>query len=67
MTRWTALGRAVAMSAIVLCSAPVRGEPADPCAVPGYLRSPHPHLKDSIAALCQGQVWSQARQTCTAA
>jgi len=37
MTRWTALGRAVAMSAIVLCSAPVRGEPADPCAVPGYL------------------------------
>ena len=37
MTKWTAMGRAVAMSAIVLCTAPVRGEPADPCAVPGYL------------------------------
>ena len=37
MKKWTALGRAVAMGAIVLCSAAARGEPADPCAVPGYL------------------------------
>ena len=37
MKKWTALGRAVAIGAIVLCSAAVRGEPADPCAVPGYL------------------------------
>ena len=37
MTKWTALGRAVAAAAIVLCSAVVRGEPADLCAVPGYL------------------------------
>ena len=37
MKKWTALGRAVAMGAIVLCSAVARGEPADVCAVPGYL------------------------------
>ena len=37
MTRWTALGRAVVAAAIVLCSAVVRGEPADLCAVPSYL------------------------------
>ena len=37
MKKWTALGRAVAIGAIVLCSAAVRGEPADPCAVPSYL------------------------------
>lgn len=37
MTRWTALGRAVVVGAIVLCSAGARSEPADPCAVPGYL------------------------------
>ena len=37
MKTWTALGRAVAMGAIVLCSAVARGEPADLCAVPGYL------------------------------
>jgi hypothetical protein len=33
----TALGRAVAIGAIVLCSAVASGEPADVCAVPGYL------------------------------
>ena len=37
MMMWTALGRAVATAAIVLCAATVRAEPADPCAVPGYL------------------------------
>ncbi len=37
MKKWTALGRAVAIGAIVLCSAAARGEPADMCAVPGYL------------------------------
>ena len=37
MKKWTALGRAVAIGAIVLCSAAARGEPADPCAVPSYL------------------------------
>jgi hypothetical protein len=38
MTTWTALGRAVAVGAIVLCSAAAAfGEPADPCSVPGYL------------------------------
>lgn len=38
MTTWTALGRAVAVGAIVLCSAAAgRTEPADPCSVPGYL------------------------------
>ena len=37
MKQWTALGRAVAIGAIVLCSAAARGEPADPCAVPAYL------------------------------
>ncbi len=37
MKKWAALGRAVAVGAIVLCSAAVRGEPADQCAVPGYL------------------------------
>ena len=38
MKKWTALGRAVAMGAIVLCSARQRAaKPADPCAVPGYL------------------------------
>ena len=37
MKKWTALGRAVAIGAIVLCSAAASGEPADVCAVPGYL------------------------------
>jgi hypothetical protein len=37
MTMWTALGRAVATAALVFCAATVRAEPADPCAVPGYL------------------------------
>src|SRR5665213_199098 len=38
MTIWTALGRAVAMGAIVLCSAVARAEPAaTPCDVPSYL------------------------------
>ena len=37
MKKWTALGRAVAISAIVLCSAAASGQPADVCAVPGYL------------------------------
>ncbi len=37
MTRWTALGRAVAMGTIVLCSAVARAEPATPCDVPSYL------------------------------
>jgi hypothetical protein len=39
MTMWTALGRAVATAAIVLCAATARAEPTDPCAVPGYLLS----------------------------
>ena len=37
MTMWTALGRAAAALAIVLCAAAARALPADPCAVPGYL------------------------------
>jgi hypothetical protein len=37
MTMWTALGRAVATAAIVLCAATAGAEPADPCAVPSYL------------------------------
>ena len=37
MKKWTALGRAVAMGAILLCSAAAPGGSADTCAVPGYL------------------------------
>jgi len=37
MRTWTALGRAVAVCAIVLCNAAVGAEPADVCAVPSYL------------------------------
>ena len=37
MTMGTALGRAVATAAIVLCAATASAEPADPCAAPGYL------------------------------
>lgn len=37
MTTWTALGRAAAACTIVLCAAAARAQPADPCAVPGYL------------------------------
>jgi hypothetical protein len=37
MKKWTALGRAVAVGAMVLCSAVARGEDAETCAVPGYL------------------------------
>lgn len=37
MTTWTALGRAVAMGAIILCSAVARAEPVAPCEVPSYL------------------------------
>ena len=37
MTKWTALGRAAAALAIVLCAATARAEPTDPCATPGYL------------------------------
>ncbi len=37
MTMWTAMGRAAAATAMVLCAATVRAEPADSCAVPGYL------------------------------
>jgi hypothetical protein len=41
MTTWTAngrsMGRAAAALAIFLCAAAARAEPADPCAVPGYL------------------------------
>jgi hypothetical protein len=37
MKKWTALGQAVAVSALVLCSAVARGEPTDVCAVPSYL------------------------------
>ena len=37
MTMWTALGRAAAAAAMLMCAATVRGEPASPCAVPGYL------------------------------
>ena len=37
MKKWTALGRAVAVVAILLCSAAAPGEAADVCAVPGYL------------------------------
>jgi hypothetical protein len=37
MKKQTALGRAVVICAIVLCSAVARGEPADTCAVPSYL------------------------------
>src|SRR6185295_10253091 len=37
MTMWTALGRAVATAALVLCAATANAEPADSCAVPGYL------------------------------
>jgi hypothetical protein len=52
MTTWTALGRAVAVGAIVLCSAAaVRGEPAEPCAVPGYLLfgdSKLTHVHDAV-------------------
>jgi hypothetical protein len=37
MMRWTALGRAVAVGAIILCSAAAGAEPVTPCDVPGYL------------------------------
>jgi hypothetical protein len=37
MRKWAALGRAVAVGAIVFCSPAARGEPADVCAVPSYL------------------------------
>jgi hypothetical protein len=37
MKMWTAVGRAVAICAIILCNAGARAQTADPCAVPGYL------------------------------
>jgi ABC-type amino acid transport substrate-binding protein len=37
MTMWTAMGRAAAALAIVLCAATAQAQPAGPCAVPGYL------------------------------
>ena len=37
MTMWTAMGRAVAATLMVLCAAVARAEPTDPCATPGYL------------------------------
>jgi hypothetical protein len=37
MTMWTAMGRAVAATLMVLCVAVARAEIPDPCAVPGYL------------------------------
>jgi len=37
MKTWTAVGRAVAMCAIILCGAGARAQTADRCAVPGYL------------------------------
>jgi hypothetical protein len=37
MTIWTALGRAVLMTAILCCGAGTKAQPADICAVPGYL------------------------------
>jgi hypothetical protein len=37
MTMWTAMGRAVAATLLVLCAAVARAESPDPCAVPGYL------------------------------
>jgi hypothetical protein len=37
MSKWTALRQAVAVGAIVLCSASVGAEPADVCEVPSYL------------------------------
>ena len=44
MKSLAATGRAVAIGAIVLCSAVARGEPADLCAVPGYLLFGDSHL-----------------------
>jgi hypothetical protein len=44
MKSWAATGRAVAIGAIVLCSAVARGDPADLCAVPGYLLFGDSHL-----------------------
>ena len=37
MRTWTAVRRAVVLCALLLCSAEARAEPADLCAVPGYL------------------------------
>ena len=37
MRTWTALGRAVAMAAILLCGAVAQAEPTDNCAVPSYM------------------------------
>lgn len=37
MKTWTAVGRAVAMCAIILCGAGARAQTTDPCAVPNYL------------------------------
>jgi hypothetical protein len=37
MSMWTAVGRAVAVAALVLCTAGARAQVADSCAVPGYL------------------------------
>lgn len=37
MKTWTAVGRAAAICAIVLCGAGARAQTTDPCAVPGYL------------------------------
>jgi hypothetical protein len=37
MRTWTALGRAVLMAATMCCSAGAGADPADRCAVPGYL------------------------------
>src|SRR3954451_17976064 len=53
--KWTALGRAVAMGAILLCSAVAPGESADLCAVPGYLLFGDSLLNRVNAAVTKGK------------
>lgn len=52
MRTWTALGRAVAVGAMVLCGAAAHAQPADQCAAPSYLLtgdSPLDHVHAVVA------------------
>jgi hypothetical protein len=51
MMTLAALGRAVAIAAIVLCSAAARAQPADQCALPGYLLPADSQLERVEAAV----------------
>jgi ABC-type amino acid transport substrate-binding protein len=48
---WTAMARAAAALALILCAAAARADPADPCALPGYLLFGDSQLERVAAAV----------------